>query len=223
MTKTESGANGLGCVKEGRIRFNRFWIGSGLLACLVGWLTLGCATIDNLSTESYRKVGLPPKLFEQQALGLLPLFGRGRVREYLPTAEAIFLESFRQRRVDQSWIDPNESLKRIHEAGLDAVYQNLVKGYSVQQAPQQEPLQQIGKAVGSRYLLLTELQRIEMTEGATQVQLNGRVWDTEKGEIIWEGTGESRGYVFLFFPWVPSSFEKTMAIASDGLIQRLPL
>ncbi|HET6466072.1 MAG TPA: hypothetical protein VFH55_10720 [Nitrospiria bacterium] len=190
---------------------------------MVGWLTLGCATIDDLSTESYRKVGLPPKLFEQQALGLLPLFGRGRVREYLPTAEAIFLESFQQRRDGRSWIDPNDSLKRIHEAGLDAVYQNLVKGYSVQQAPQQDPLQQIGKAVGTRYLLLTELQRTEMTEGATQVQLNGRVWDTEKGEIIWEGTGESRGYVFLIFPWVPSSFEKTMAIASDGLIQRLPL
>lgn len=223
MTKKESGAKGLGCVREGRIRFNRFRIGYGLLACLVGWLTLGCATIDDLSTESYRKGGLPPKLFEQQSLGLLPLFGRGRVRDYLPTAETIFLESFQQRQDGRSWIDPNESLKRIHEAGLDAVYQNLVKGYSVQQAPQQEPLQQIGKAVGTRYLLLTELQRTEMTEGATQVQLNGRVWDTEKGEIIWEGTGESRGYVFLIFPWVPSSFEKTMAIASDGLIQRLPL
>jgi len=223
MTKTETGANGFGSIREGRIRFNRFGIGSGLLACLVGWLTLGCATIDDLSTESYRKVGLPPKLFEQQALGLLPLFGRGSVRDFLPTADAIFLESFRQRRVDQSYIDPHESLKRIRDAGLDAVYQNLVKGYSVQQPPQQGPLQQIGKAVGTRYLLLTELQRLEMTEGATQVQLNGRVWDIEKGEIIWEGTGESRGYVFLIFPWVPSSFEKTMAIASDGLIQRLPL
>ncbi|MBI3597669.1 MAG: hypothetical protein HY203_11010 [Nitrospirae bacterium] len=192
------------------------------MACLVGWLTLGCATIDDLSMESYRKVGLPPKLFEQQALGLLPLFGRSQVRDYLPTADAIFLESFQQRRVGQSWIDPHESLKRIREAGLDAVYQNLVKGYSVQQPPQQDPLQQIGKAVGTRYLLLTELQRLEMTEGATQVQLNGRVWDTEKGEILWEGIGESRGYVVLIFPWVPSSFEKTMAIASDGLIQRLP-
>jgi hypothetical protein len=192
------------------------------MACLVAWLTLGCATIDDLSTESYREVGLPPNLFEQQALGLLPLFGHGTLRGYLSTADGIFLESFRQHRAGQTWIDPHETLKRIREAGLEAVYQNLVKEYSVQQPPQQDPLQQIGKAVGTRYLLLTELQRLEMTEGATQVQLNGRVWDTEKGEILWEGTGESRGYVFLIFPRAPSSFEKTMAVASDGLIQRLP-
>ena len=68
----------------------------------------------------------------------------------------------------------------------------------------------------------TELQRIEMTEGATQVRLTGRIWDIEKGEILWEGIGEGRGYVVLIFPWVPSSFEKTMATASNGLIHRLP-
>ncbi|HUK56688.1 MAG TPA: hypothetical protein VLY20_08545 [Nitrospiria bacterium] len=204
------------------IPFNRIWIWSGLLACLMGGLVLGCATIDDLSKESYRKVGLPSKLFEQQALGILPLFGRHSVRDYLSTADAIFLESFQRRRGGQPWIDPHESLKRIREADLGSVYEDLVKGYSVEQPPRQEPLQRIGKAVGTRFLLLTELQKLEMDEGATEVKLTGRVWDAEKGEILWEGVGESRGYVVLIFPWVPSSFEKTMAIASDGLIERLP-
>lgn len=223
MEKIMSGAKGLGCLHYGGIPFNRFGIGTGLLVFLLGWMALGCATIDDLSSESYRKIGLSPHLFEQQPLGLLPLIGPSRVRDYLPTAEAIYLKSFEERRDGRSLIDPDETMKRIHEADLDAVYHQLVNDYSIRQAPQQGPLQQIGKAVGTRYLLLTELQRIELAEGATQVKLNGRVWDTDKGEIIWEGVGESRGYVFLIFPWVPSSFEKTMAIASDGLVQRLPL
>ncbi len=195
---------------------------SGILCCLVIGAVLGCATIDNLSTESYRKAGLPSKLSEGEALGLLPLFGRVPLREYLPKADVIFLESFQQQRNGRSWIEPQESLKRIREAGLETLYQDLAKGYSIDHPPRQEPLQQIGKAVGTRYLLLTELQQIEMAEGATQVRLTGRIWDTEKGEILWEGIGEGRGYVMLIFPWVPSSFEKTMATASNGLIQRLP-
>jgi hypothetical protein len=195
---------------------------SGILCYLFIGTLAGCATIDNLSTESYRKVGLPSKLSEGEALGLLPLFGRLSFRDYISRADAIFLENFEQQRSGRSFIDPQESLKRIREAGLETLYQDLARGYTVDRPPQQEPLRQIGKAVGTRYLLLTELQRIEMTEGATQVRLTGRLWDTEKGEILWEGTGEGRGYVVLIFPWVPSSFEKTMATASRGLIHRLP-
>ncbi|HEY5595078.1 MAG TPA: hypothetical protein VIL61_07990 [Nitrospiria bacterium] len=195
---------------------------SGILCCLVIAALPGCATIDNLSTESYRKAGLPSHLSEGEALGLLPLFGRVSLREYLPRADAIFLESFQQQRGGRTWIDPQESVRRIREAGLETLYLDLTREYSVDHPPRQEPLQLIGKAVGTRYLLLTELQRIEMAEGATQVRLTGRIWDIEKGEILWEGIGEGRGYVVLIFPWVPSSFEKTMATASDGLIDRLP-
>jgi hypothetical protein len=195
---------------------------SGIVACLAGGLSTGCATIDNLSTESYRKAGLPSKLSEGEALGLLPLFGRPSLRDYLPQADAIFLESFERQRSGRSWIDPKESLKRIREAGAEAFYQDLAKGYTIDRPPQQVPLRQIGKALGARYLLLTELNQIEMAEGATQVRLTGRIWDAEKGEILWEGVGEGRGYVRLIFPSVPSSFEQTMATASRGLIHRLP-
>ncbi|MBI3811801.1 MAG: hypothetical protein HY283_06310 [Nitrospirae bacterium] len=195
---------------------------SGIVACLAGGLAAGCATIDNLSTESYRKLGLPSRLPEGESLGLLPLFGRVSLREYLPGADVIFLESFQHERGGRTWIDPQESLRRIREAGLETLYQDLARGYSIDHPPLQEPLQQIGKAVGTRYLLLTELEQIELTEGATQVRLHGRLWDAEKGEILWEGVGEGRGYVVLIFPWVPSSFEKTMATASNGLVHRLP-
>jgi hypothetical protein len=200
----------------------RVVLASGIVACLVGGLATGCATIDNLSTESYRKAGLPSRLSEGEALGLLPLFGRRSFREYFSRADAIFLESFERQRSGRSFIEPQESLKRIREAGLETLYQDLARGYTIDRPPQQEPLRQIGKAVGTRYLLLTELQRIEMAEGATQVRLTGRLWDAEKGEIVWEGVGEGRGYVVLIFPWVPSSFEKTMETASRGLIHRLP-
>ena len=201
---------------------NRGWIIYGILSFLLGGLPSGCATIDDLSTETYRKFDIPAETFHQETIGLLPMFGRSSVREYLTQADAIFLTSLHRHREDRLWVDSQESLKRIREAGLETFYRDWARAYTVEHPPRQEPLQQIGKAVGTRYLLLAELQRIEVAEGATQVRLTGRIWDTEKGEILWEGIGESRGYVFLIFPWAPSSFEKTMAVASDGLVHRLP-
>lgn len=194
----------------------------GILVCFLVGGAVGCATIDDLSTQTYRQIGLPSNLSEGEEFGLLPLFGKGSVREYLPEANAIFLDNFQRQRTGRTWIEPQESLRRIRAAGLESAYLDLTAGSSTENPPRQEPLQQIGKAVGARYLLITEVQRIETTEGATQVRLAGRLWDTDKGETLWEGVGEGRGYVFLIFPRVPSSFEKTMAVASRGLIERLP-
>lgn len=193
-----------------------------ILAWCLGGVFSGCATIDDLSSQTYRKAGFPSNVSEGQALGLLPMYGAGSLREFLPQANEIFLESFRHGNSGWTLIDPKECLQRIQQTGLDPVYRTFSQGYAMKNPPLQEPLRQIGEAVGARYLLLTELQQMETAEGATEVRVAGRLWDAKMGETLWEGTGESRGYVFLVFPWVPSSFEKTMAVASKGLIERLP-
>jgi hypothetical protein len=193
-----------------------------ILTCFLGGWLSGCATIDDLSSQTYRKAGIPSNVSEGQALGLLPMFGSGSLREFLPQANAIFLENFQHEHSGWTLIDPQESVQRIQQAGLDSLYRVFSEDYAMKNPPLQEPLRQIGEAVGTRYLLLTELQQMETAEGATEVRVAGRLWDAEMGETLWEGMGESRGYVFLVFPWVPSSFEKSMAVASKGLIEHLP-
>jgi hypothetical protein len=88
--------------------------------------------------------------------------------------------------------------------------------------PEEGPLNQLASSAGARFLLLTELESVELAEGATHVKLIGRLWDADNGRIVWEATGRGRGYVFLFFPWAPSSFEKTMGVASRGLLRQFP-
>jgi hypothetical protein len=79
------------------------------------------------------------------------------------------------------------------------------------------------KTTSIRFFLQVHLQQVEIVEGATQVRIEGRLWDIEQGDILWEGVGESRGNLFLFFPTAPASFEKTMEVASRGLIRKLPM
>ena len=196
------------------------WMAAWMAA--VGLLLLGCATIDDLSVESYRAVGLSGATLKTQTIGLLPMFGKGENRIYLGPADQIFVDVLKRHRPDRIVMPPEETIRLIRERGLEATYQSIAKSYSAARAPEEAPLKELGQALGTRYLLLTELQGIEIAEGATQVRLRARLWDTERGDTLWEGIGEGRGYVFFIFPWTPSSIEKTLAVASRGLSLRLP-
>lgn len=189
-----------------------------LTACL--GMLLGCATIDDLSGETYRRMGVAS--LRTETIGLLPMVGGGAVRGFLESAESIFVERLNQNQPGRPWMDPGQSLARIHEAGLESTLTEWARGERSGLPPTQEPLRRMGEAMGTRYLLLTRLHSIELTEGATQVRVTAKLWDSREGETVWEGVGEGRGYVFLVFPWVPSSFEKTMEVASDGLTRRIP-
>lgn len=189
---------------------------------VVGLLFVGCATIDDLSQESYRAVGLSGATLETQTISLLPMFGKGENRTYLGPADQIFVDVLKRNRPDRTVMPPEETLRLIRERGLEATYQSVAKSYSTARVPEETPLKELGQALGTRYLLLTELEGVEVVEGATQVRLRSRLWDAEQGDILWEGIGEGRGYVVFIFPWTPSSIEKTLAVASRGLSRRLP-
>jgi hypothetical protein len=189
---------------------------AGILLCA------GCATIDDLSIESYRAAGLSKADLKTQTIGLLPIFARGVNRTYLDPADRILVENFRKYRPDRVVLSPEEAVRLIRERGVETTYLSVAKNYRATRAPEETPLKELGEALGTRYLLLTELENIEVAEGATQVRLRARLWDTEQGDTLWEGIGEGRGYVFFIFPWTPSSVEKTLAVASRGLSLRLP-
>ena len=61
-----------------------------------------------------------------------------------------------------------------------------------------------------------------VAEGATQLTLRAQIWDVEAGEIVWEASEETRGYVNLVFPQTPAPLEKVMEVAAINLIKKMP-
>ncbi len=181
----------------------------------------GCATIDDLSQEAFRAPAFGPEQLRGQTVGVLPVFARGSRRSYLDSANHVFRDSLKSEWHTASTIASEEVLRRIADGGAQAEYLATEQRYASGLVPEETPLRRIATAVGARYLLLTELTDVELAEGATQVRLAGRLWDADGGRIVWEGSGTGRGYVFLIFPWAPSSFEKTMAVASRGLLRNV--
>lgn len=185
-------------------------------------LIFGCVGIDDLSREDYRKGVLYTSNLSTETIAVMPMVGRGANREYTKTAEKIFYKALTEMRQQTQLISPEEGRVKIEANNLGPVLDRLKKETSFKKVAEEKEVAELKRVLGTRFLLQTELQQVEVAEGATQVRIQGRLWDIEMGDIIWEGTGESRGYLFLFFPRIPASFEKAAEVASRGLIKRLP-
>ena len=86
-----------------------------------------------------------------------------------------------------------------------------------------ENLEALSLKLDTRYFLQTDIRISGVEGGAEHVRIFGRLWDGKTREIIWSGFGEARGYVYLFFPAVPASFDKTAYRAVEGLVKRIPV
>lgn len=193
-----------------------------ILLFISGLLLFGCVGIDDLSREDYRRGVLYTNNLSTETIAVMPMVGRGANRDYAKTAEAIFYKALTEMRQQTHLISPEEGRARIEASNLSPLLENLRGETSFKRVAEERSVAELKKIFGTRFLLQTELQQVEVAEGATQVRIQGRLWDIEMGDIIWEGTGESRGYLFLFFPRIPASFEKAAEVASRGLIKRLP-
>lgn len=182
----------------------------------------GCVGIDDLSRENYRKGVLYTSNLSKETIAILPMVAKGDNRRYLEPAESIFYKALTEMREQGNLISPQEGLTKIKEGDLDDFFRRFEKETSFKTVAEERDLTKFRKILGTRFLLQTELQEVAVMEGATQVRIQGRLWDIEMGDVIWEGTGESRGYLFLFFPRAPATFEKAIEVASRGLIRNLP-
>ncbi len=175
--------------------------GIGFLLFLL--VFVGCGGISDFSRETYRKEFLTSDPITKEAVAALPMTGQIKTLRYLEAARGIFENAMTEM---QPAIHPlSFSISPTKEVLEESDFDALKKTTSV------------------RFLLQTELRQVEVVEGATQIRIEGRLWDIEQGSILWEGVGESRGHLFLFFPTAPASFEKAMDVASRGLIQKLPM
>ncbi len=196
---------------------NGSWL---LLLLLAGGVSLagtGCTSISDLSHETYKKGFLKIDPLGKEETAVLKMTAENSTKAYLPKAQEIFdilMQETQPSVLPLSLLtdaDPNFSLPQTKKVFEESDFAVLKKTTALSQRP------------GLRFLLQTHLQQVEVIEGATQVRIEARLWDIEQGDILWEGVGESRGHLFIFFPTAPASFEKAMEVASRGLIRKLPM
>ena len=171
---------------------------------------VGCSSISDLSHETYKKGFLKIDPLGKEETAFLQMTGES-ADQHLSSAREIFDTLMR------------EAQPRVRPLSLVSEVDSSFALPSTKKVLEENDFAHLKKSTSIRFLLQTNLQQVEVVEGATQVRIEGRLWDIEQGDILWEGVGESRGHLFLFFPTAPASFEKAMEVAGRGLIRKLPM
>jgi hypothetical protein len=182
----------------------------------------GCASIEHNYSENYKKLTLSHAQLTHDGLAVLPMNFRYEEESYVKSAQAIFLKNLKGLEKDVVLVEPTEGAQLAKESGAYEAYLQLTQMDLQKEIPRELFIRKVGRALGKRYLLLTELSDTRLSEGATQIKIRAQIWDIEVGEIVWEASEESRGYVVLIFPQTAAPLEKVMEVASIDLIKRMP-
>lgn len=101
-------------------------------------------------------------------------------------------------------IAAHETVNMLNEQGQSAQYGALIAGFGRAGILEREPLQRIGSALSSRYVLLPGLAEFNQViidrlsisgwnfiqSRVTTLRLWLQLWDTQTGKIVWESAGE---------------------------------
>ncbi|MHB8483071.1 MAG: hypothetical protein ACYDBV_10155 [Nitrospiria bacterium] len=190
--------------------------------CLAILSAGGCSTIDHIYTLNYKKLALSHDQLVRDGIAVLPLTALSDEMEYRKIAQAIFLRSLKGLKKDFDLIEPSQAADLARQAGIYDSLIQLTESSLRKAVPRLALVRKVGQTMGKRFLMRSELVRIRIVEGATQLTLRAQIWDVELGEVVWEASEETRGYVTLFFPQTPAPLEKIMEVASLSLIRKIP-
>ena len=180
-------------------------------------------TINDLSTTSYVDHVLSWKDLKNGGLGIFPTRVNVGKKAEVRIIENLLDKEIRHRFPGIRLVD-YESMHRFSSKSLRKKWIDLMVSHSSPHSISgTENLEALSLKLDTRYFLQTDIRISGVEGGAEHVRIFGRLWDGKTREIIWSGFGEARGYVYLFFPAVPASFEKTAYRAVEGLVKRIPV
>lgn len=140
-----------------------------------------------------------------------------------------------EQRPDVRVVSLPESLGAINQGGLAEAYKLMYVEYAGTGVFNHDILVRIGEAIGSRYVLQLQLAefsqlssnrlsalgiRLIQTNQAT-IRLFAQIWDTQTGQIVWEGS-EELNRARDTFTSQPIGFNEVVAQSAKQLIARIP-
>jgi hypothetical protein len=128
-----------------------------------------------------------------------------------------------------------ETLSAVNRNNLTMEYKDMYQDYSKTGIFAKESLRKIGEVAGARYVVQLNLadfgRRTEKRWGfsgirllatkTTHIRLFMQIWDSQKGNIVWEG-GHELSYAYDTVKERPVTFQKVVEAAAENLLNNLP-
>jgi hypothetical protein len=201
---------------------NSRFTGSFLLLGMLLFLASCNDSINNLSAEIYAMGGFSPAALARDGLAIAPVEPGDGTKAEASTLSGL-LDSEIGGRLAQDHLLTSAMVQRrlASDVTLNAEWKVIAPHISAHSIKGMEATRAFTRRLGVRYLLESQIQYAEVGGGAEQVRFFSRIYDLRLHRIVWEGTGESRGYEKLFFPATPAPFLTVARAAVKGLADRL--
>ncbi len=173
-------------------------------------LAAGCGKLPaegKYSWELYRAPSITAGSFHGAAMAILPAAAIQDDPNQLIYREALaglLYNSLAKLRVGPKIISVDEVQSGINRAALWDEYLTMLREYEKTAVLRKDILSKLGKALGTRYVLLPKLLRFQqitfdravilgisfLKTRESSVDIHAQIWDTETGAVIWQGAGE---------------------------------
>ncbi len=215
----------------------RAWIAFVLILFAAGCASGPPAELK-YSWEFYRAPAISPETFAGQSVAILPAVSI----TYDPTQEVyrgvlggLLYSAFAKFPNGPKIVSLDEVQSSINKKALWSDFEVMYTEYSKTSVLRRDILSRIGQAAGARYMLLPRLLRFdsETFDRATivgiaflrtrqsSVNIQAQIWDTETGEVVWEGASEGT-VASEVVRGSPASFMAVAQNACESIAARMP-
>jgi len=180
-----------------------------LMLCSIAFLIIfgSCRpskTIVDTSCPGYRRADFQRTDIAIGKIGLLPVMGGNNKEQFRRPMGDALSKHFRYQFGDSNVVSTSEVLTLINNANLVQDYQNAIINYGVTGIIPGSFVRQLGQILNVKYLFYTrllenyEVDAIMMGSGqyrassvarVDELYIQGQVWGTKEGDVLWEGKG----------------------------------
>jgi hypothetical protein len=170
-------------------------------------LLAGCTPLylsDNHTTSTPRSQFFDVAELARERVATLGLFTPAGLQGFNPPLSHALMAALSEASPPIRGIAAHDTVNMLNEQGLAAEYGTLIAGFGRGGILERKPLQRIGSALSSRYVLLPGLAEFNQViidrfslygwnfiqSRVTTLRLWLQLWDTQTGKILWESAGE---------------------------------
>jgi hypothetical protein len=179
----------------------------GIIPLFAAALLAGCTPLyvsDTHSTSTPRAQFFDVAELAREPVATLGVLTPAALQGFNPALSHALIAALSEASPPIRGIAAHETVNTLNEQGLAAEYGTLIAGFGRGGILERKPLQRIGSALSSRYVLLPGLAEFNQViidrlsiygwnfiqSRVTTLRLWLQLWDTQTGKILWESAGE---------------------------------
>lgn len=162
--------------------------------CVLSCTSCYSPQIINTSCAGYRSANFDSSSISTHGLAVMPILGVSGKEQYRKPLEHVLYSNLCTRFDSASIMSSNEATYLINSTESSVKYADAIDIYSSTGIIPKEFIEDVGRSVGKRYLLLSRVNYEVSTIPVTSYEfiLNCQIWDTENQLVVWEGKGGAK-------------------------------